>query len=111
MGLPDLLIVWLTLTKISMYLVGYQYLCGHKDCRRSYLSWRPAIFAVLPPPIADQFEFCLTYRSGLLSCLASLVREAFSAGLGPEQFMSMIEAAHYQRYDLLQSQFLEMVLH
>lgn len=43
--------------------------------------------------------------------LASLLQESFSAGIGPEQFTTMIEAAHYQQYDLLQCQFLEMVLH
>ena len=95
----------------NVYIVGYQYTCGHKDCRKTFFSWNSAILDMLPRPLQDQFQFRLTYRSGLTLRLASLLRESFSAGVGPEQFTTMIEAAHYQRYDLLQCQFLEMVLH
>lgn len=95
----------------NVYVVGYRYTCGHKDCGRTYLSWSPAILDILPPPLRDQFEFRLTHRSGLTSRVVSLLREAFNAGIGPQQFTTMIEAAHYHRYDLLQCQFLEMVLH
>lgn len=95
----------------NMYIVGYRYACGHKDCGKTFLSWSPAILDVLPPPLRDQFTFRLTHRSGLTSRLVSLLQEAFNAGVGPEQFTTMIEAAHYRRYDLLQCQFLEMVLH
>ena len=95
----------------NVYIVGYRYACGHKDCRKTFFSWNSAILDMLPRPLRDQFQFRLTYRSGLTLRLASLLRESFSAGIGPEQFTTMIEAAHYQQYDLLQCQFLEMVLH
>lgn len=95
----------------NTYIVGYRYACGHKDCRKTFFSWSSAILSVLPPPLRDQFEFRLTYRCGLTSKLVSLLRETFSAGVGPEQFTTMIQAAHYQRYDQLHCQFLEMVLH
>lgn len=95
----------------NVYIAGYRYACGHKDCGKTFLSWSPAILNVLPAPLRDQFAFRLTRRSGLASQLVSLLQEAFNAGVGPEQFTTMIEAAHYRRYDLLQCQFLEMVVH
>ena len=95
----------------NVYIVGYRYVCGHKDCGKTFFSWTPAVLDMLPRPLQDQFQFRLTYRSGLTLRLASLLRESFSAGIGPEQFTTMIEATHYQRYDSLQCQFLEMVLH
>ncbi|KAG6379505.1 hypothetical protein JVT61DRAFT_9996 [Boletus reticuloceps] len=94
----------------NIYIVGFRYLCGHKVCRRSYQSWSPSIINVLPPLVASQFEFRLTYCSGLTSRLSTLLRESFHAGLGPCRFTTMIESFHYRRFDLLQRQFLEMVV-
>ena len=94
----------------NIYIVGYRYLCGHKDCKRVYQSWSPAILQVLPPALARAFEFRLTYRSGITQRLATLLRESFRSGIGPDQFTTMIESFHYRRFDCLQSQFLEMVL-
>jgi hypothetical protein len=94
----------------NIYIVGYRYLCGHKDCKRVYQSWSPAILQVLPPALARAFEFRLTYRSGITQQLATLLRESFRSGIGPDQFTTMIESFHYRRFDCLQSQFLEMVL-
>lgn len=61
----------------NIYIVGYRYLCGHKDCKRVYQSWSPAILQVLPPALARAFEFRLTYRSGITEQLAILLRESF----------------------------------
>ena len=94
----------------NIYIVGYRYLCGHKDCKRVYQSWSPAILQVLPSALAQSFEFRLTYRSGITERLATLLRESFRSGIGPEQFTTMIESFHYRRFDNLQAQFLEMVL-
>lgn len=94
----------------NVYIVGYRYLCGHPDCKRVYQSWSPAILNVLPPAIARSFEFRLTYRSGLSRQLTILLRNSFRSGIGPDQFTTMIESFHYQRFDELRAQFLEMVL-
>ena len=45
----------------TLYIVGYRYYCGQADCRKTYLSWSPAIMEVLPPAVAAQFQFHLTY--------------------------------------------------
>ena len=79
----------------NIYIVGYRYLCGHKDCKRVYQSWSPAILQVLPPALARAFEFRLTYRSGITQRLATLLRESFRSGIGPDQFTTMIESFHY----------------
>ena len=97
-------------TDRNIYIVGYRYLCGHKDCKRVYQSWSPAILQVLPPALARAFEFRLTYRSGITEQLATLLRESFHSGIGPDQFTTMVESFHYRRFDCLQTQFLEMVL-
>ena len=94
----------------NIYIVGCRYLCGHKDCKRVYQSWSPAILQVLPPALAQSFEFWLTYRSGITEQLATLLRESFRSGIGPDQFTTMIESFHYRRFDSLQTQFLRMVL-
>ena len=39
-----------------------------------------------------------------------LLRNSFRSGIGPDQFTTMIESFHYQHFDELQAQFLEMVL-
>lgn len=93
----------------NIYLVGYRYLCGHGNCKRAYQSWNPDILDVLPPALSREFQFRLTYRSGLSHRLAVLLREAFRSGVGPDQFTTMIECFHYHRFDQLQVQFLEMV--
>ena len=46
---------------LMLYIVGYRYYCGQDDCRKTYQSWSPAIMDVLPPVLAAQFPFCLTY--------------------------------------------------
>jgi hypothetical protein len=94
----------------NVYIVGYRYLCGHPGCKQVYQSWSPAILNVLPPAIARSFEFRLTYRSGLSRQLMMLLRNSFRSGIGPDQFTTMIESFHYQCFDELQAQFLEMVL-
>ena len=91
-----------------VYIIGYYYLCG--NCCKSYQSWSPSILSILPPAVAHQFQFHLTYHSGLTERLATLLREAFWAGTGLQQFTTMIESFHYCRYDVLQCQFLEMIL-
>ncbi|KAF8436854.1 hypothetical protein L210DRAFT_934661 [Boletus edulis BED1] len=73
--------------------------------------WNLSILNMLPPPLRDQFKFWLTHRSGLTLQLTSFLCEVFIADVRPEQFTTIIQAAHYQRYDLLHCQFLEMVLH
>ncbi|KAG1729206.1 uncharacterized protein EDB91DRAFT_1060137 [Suillus paluster] len=93
----------------NIFIVGYRYVCGHKDCRKSFQSWSPSIIHLLPAPIADQFVFRLTHRSGLSNCLAMLLRESFRSGVGPDQFTTMIESFHYRHFNHLHCQFLEMV--
>jgi hypothetical protein len=93
----------------NIFIVGYRYVCGHKDSRKNFQSWSPSIIRLLPAPIADQFELRLTHRSGLSNRLAMLLRESFRSGVGPDQFTTMIESFHYRHFDHLHCQFLEMV--
>lgn len=93
----------------NIFIIGYCYWCGHKDCRRNYQSWSPSILSVLPGAVSDQFTFWLTYRAGLSDQLAALLRESFRGGIGSCVFATMVRALHYCRFDHLRCQFLEMV--
>ena len=93
-----------------IYIIGQRYACGHKDCKKTYSSWSPAILNVTPQSLAAQFDFHLTYRSGLMDGLASLLRAAFQRGVGPSPFMEIVRTFHVWHYEQLHMQYLEMVL-
>ena len=75
---------------LTLYIVGYRYYCGQNDCQKTYQSWSPAIMDVLPPVLAAQFPFCLTYRCGVTNHLIALLRSSFHYGHGPRPFAEMI---------------------
>ncbi|KAF9231664.1 hypothetical protein BU15DRAFT_82124 [Melanogaster broomeanus] len=93
----------------NIYVVGYRYRCALSECRKTYRSWSPAILDVIPPAIAMQFPFQLTYRSGLTTRLAELLRSSIRAGIGPAPFAEMLQSFHYQRFDELHLQYLELI--
>src|SRR5882762_1843984 len=72
------------------YIIGQCYYCGDLQCGKSYRSWSQAILNTIPPFLASQFPFHLTFRSSLIDQLAVLVRSSFGHGLGPTPFVEMI---------------------
>jgi hypothetical protein len=90
-----------------LFIAGWRYQCIL--CRHTYCSWSPAILNILPPALAAQFTFKLSFRSGLTNQLADLLRISFQSGMGPDKFTHMIQAFHYQRYDEFHLQYLELV--
>lgn len=90
-----------------IYIIGYRYFCG--QCKRTYLSWSPAILDVLPPALVAEFRFHLTRRSGVTDGLFSLLRLAFQRGLGPTPFAALIRTLHIRRFEKLQVQYYELV--
>lgn len=55
------------------------------------------------------FPFQLTYRSGLSNNLVSLLCSSTHTGIGPAPFAQMLQSFHYQRYDELHLQYLELM--
>ncbi|GBE80420.1 hypothetical protein SCP_0301350 [Sparassis crispa] len=95
--------------KYNIYVIGYRYYCGHAECRKAYQSWSPAILQMLPPVLASQFHFHLTYRAGLTDRLTAILRASFQRGLGPHPFTEMIRTFHVCYYERLYIQYLELV--
>ncbi|KAG0696824.1 hypothetical protein DFH29DRAFT_1024356, partial [Suillus ampliporus] len=93
----------------NVYIIGYHYNCVHPGCRKTYRSWSSAILNVLPAPVAMQFPFQLTYRSGLSNSLVSLLHSSIRAGIGPVPFMQMLQSFHYEHFDNLHLQYLELM--
>ena len=79
----------------NLFIIGYRYRCPHPECGQTFQSWSDPILGALPPAVAGQFTFRLTYRSGLTEQLATLLRETIRGGLGPQVFTTMIQAFHY----------------
>ncbi|KAK2464000.1 hypothetical protein APHAL10511_003944 [Amanita phalloides] len=94
---------------LTLYIVGYWYYCGQGDCRKTYQSWSSAIMDVLPPVVAAQFPFCLTYRCGVTDRLIALLCSSFQYGHGPRPFAEMIRSFHIRRYEQLMLQYYELV--
>ncbi|TFY77147.1 hypothetical protein EWM64_g6866 [Hericium alpestre] len=92
-----------------VYIIGQRYHCQHSDCKKTYQSWSPAVLNVIPPVLAAQFTFHLSYRSGLTDNLAMLLRSNFQCGTGPASFSEMIRTFHIRRWEQLLQQYLEMV--
>jgi hypothetical protein len=69
-----------------IYIIGQRYYCGDMRCKRTYQSWSRSILDAIPPSVASQLPFHLTYRSGLTDQLAALVRSSFGRGLGLTPF-------------------------
>ncbi|KAG1721545.1 uncharacterized protein EDB91DRAFT_1064357, partial [Suillus paluster] len=93
----------------NVYIIGYRYNCVHPGCRKTYQSWSSAILNVLPAPVAMQFPFQLTYRSGLSNSLVSLLHSSIRAGIGPMPSMQMLQSFHYEHFNNLHLQYLELV--
>ncbi|KAG1847003.1 hypothetical protein DFJ58DRAFT_843319 [Suillus subalutaceus] len=93
----------------NVYIIGYRYSCVHPGCRKTYRSWSSAILNVLPAPVAMQFPFQLTYRSVLSNSLVLLLHSSIRAGIGPVPFMQMLQSFHYENFDNLRLQYLELV--
>jgi hypothetical protein len=91
------------------YIIGHRYYCGDQRCGRTFQSWSQSILNVLPPSLASQFPFHLTYRSGLTDQLAALVWSSFGRGLGPTPFAEMIRTLHLHRFELSHVQYLQTV--
>ncbi|KAF8328650.1 hypothetical protein F5887DRAFT_897466 [Amanita rubescens] len=93
----------------TLYIVGYRYYCGLSECRKTYQSWAPPIMEVLPPAVAAQFPFHLTYRCGVTDRLIALLRSCFQRGIGPTPFAEMIRTLHIRHYEQLMLQYYELV--
>ncbi|KAF8134402.1 hypothetical protein EV363DRAFT_1561939 [Boletus edulis] len=94
----------------NMYLIGYRYQCGVDGCRRSYRSWSPEILDILPAAVSAEFPFLLTRRSGISKPLASLLRASIQGGMGADAVTQMIQSFHYEKFDELHAQYLQLVL-
>ena len=64
---------------------------------------------VLPPAVAAQFPFHLTYRCGVTDRLIALLRSCFQRGIGPTPFAEMIQTLHIRHYEQLMLQYYELV--
>ena len=93
----------------NVYIIGQRYYCGDAQCKKTYHSWLPAILDVIPPYIASEFRFHLTYQSGLTDDLVALLHSCFQRGLGPSPFTEMIRRLHICQYEQLHISYLEMV--
>ncbi|KAI9461358.1 hypothetical protein HD554DRAFT_2041439 [Boletus coccyginus] len=79
------------------------------ECHKTYHSWSPTILNILPQAISIHFPFQLTYWSGLMKKLAELLHSSIRAGISPIHFTEMLQLFHYQCYDELQVQYLELI--
>ncbi|KAF8633831.1 hypothetical protein AX17_004351 [Amanita inopinata Kibby_2008] len=89
--------------------MGYRYSCGHSECKKTYLSWSPALISALPQSVQLQFPFHLTHRSGLSDQVVSMLRGDFLHGIGPVPFANTIRVNHIRRFEKLHLQYLEMI--
>ena len=92
-----------------VFIVGRRYYCGHDDCRKTYLSWSPAILDAIPKPLAAEFRFHLTRRCGLTDRLAGTLRVAFQRGIGPSPFVEFVRTLHLRYYEQRHIAYLETV--
>lgn len=92
-----------------IYIIGYRYVCGHQDCKKTYTSWSPSLVSALPRSLAMEFTHHLTFRSGLTDRVVSLMRTCFQHGIGSGPFAELIRTNHIRRYEQRQLQYLEMV--
>ena len=93
----------------NIYIVSYRYYCGHSACNKTYQSWSPAVLDILPPPLAAQFPFHLTYRNALSDRVAALLHASFQQGLGPLPFADTLRTFHIRHFEQLELLYLEMV--
>jgi hypothetical protein len=91
----------------NIYIIGHRYYC--RVCRKSYQSWSPALLAALPPALAMQFTYHLTYHSGLTDRVVSLMRGCFLQGVGPVPFSKMIQMNHIRHYEQHHLWYLETI--
>ncbi|KAG6848519.1 hypothetical protein H0H93_016335 [Arthromyces matolae] len=93
-----------------IFIVGYRYVCPNTECRKTFLSWSPALISALPRSLAVHFTHHLTHRSGLSDRVVSLMRSCFQRGVGPGPFAEMIQTQHIRHYEQLHLQYLETIL-
>lgn len=90
----------------NIYIIGVRYYCGDSCCKASYQSWSPAILGLLPPPVANSFPFCLTYRCGVTDTVLALIRSCFQRSIGPSAFARMLRTFHTRKYEQMHLQYL-----
>lgn len=101
---------WVVDINCNVYLIGYRYQCGVDGCRHSYRSWSPEILDILPAAVSAKFPFLLTRRSGISKQLASLLQASIQGGMGADAVTQMIQSFHYEKFDELHAQYLQLVL-
>jgi hypothetical protein len=92
-----------------IYIIGYRYSCGNKECLKTYQSWSTSLLAALPHSLSANFTFHLTYRSGLSDQVVALMQASFQHGIGPGPFSEMIRTFHICKHEYLHQQYPEMV--
>ena len=92
-----------------IFVIGYRYYCPHQLCKKTYLSWSPALLSALPRGLSMLFTHHLTYRGGLTDRVVAMLRSSFLRGVGPGPFAETIRINHLHQYEHLQLQYLEIV--
>lgn len=95
----------------SIWIIGYRYRCSNtKDCKRTFMSWSPAILRCLKPLLSAQFTHHLTYRSGLTDTVVALLRSSITRGISVKSFTESIRQLHIRRYENKKLQYLHALM-
>lgn len=73
-----------------IYVIGYRYYCPHQSCKKTYLSWSPALLSALPWAVSMLFTHHLTYCGGLTDQVVAMLQSSFLRGVGPGPFLETI---------------------